>query len=125
MIVKKEKMTSEEKICKRRLVFLFVILDLVVILLAFRIGWIQIVTSERYEKLAVEQQIRDKIIPAKRGSIYDRNGKELAVSAVTHSIWVRPAELINPRSKMSKDEQLSEAAELAVITAGTAVTAVF
>jgi len=105
-------MTSEEKTCKRRLISLFIILDLVVVMLAFRIGWIQIVTSERYVKLAVEQQIQDKIIPAKRGSIYDRNGKELAVSAGTHSIWVRPAELINPRSKKSKDEQLNDTAEV-------------
>lgn len=95
---------------KRRLVFLFLIIDVVLISLAFRVGWVQIVSGEKYEKIAVEQQTRDKIVPAKRGSIYDRNGKELAVSAVTHSVWLRPAALTNPRSKKTKEDQLTETA---------------
>lgn len=95
---------------KRRLIFLFMIINVVLISLAFRIGWVQIVSGEKYEKIAVEQQTRDQFVPAKRGSIYDRNGKELAVSAVTHSVWVRPAALTNPRSKKTKEDQLTETA---------------
>jgi len=75
---------------KKRLVFVFIITCFLCTGLAFRVGWIQVVASERYAKLAVEQQTRDVPIPAKRGIIYDRNGKELAISAVTHSIWARP-----------------------------------
>ncbi|QOX65152.1 stage V sporulation protein D [Anoxybacterium hadale] len=95
---------------KRRLIFLFMIINVVLISLAFRIGWVQIVSGEKYEKIAKEQQTRDQFVPAKRGSIYDRNGKELAVSAVTHSVWVRPAALTNPRSKKTKEDQLTETA---------------
>lgn len=75
---------------KRRLVFVFMIACLLCTGLAFRVGWIQVIASERYAKLAVEQQTRDVPIPAKRGVIFDRNGKELAISAVTSSIWARP-----------------------------------
>lgn len=75
---------------KKRLVFVFIITCFLCTGLAFRVGWIQVVASERYAKLAVEQQTRDVPIPAKRGIIYDRNGKELAISAVTNSIWARP-----------------------------------
>ncbi|HYE67751.1 MAG TPA: penicillin-binding transpeptidase domain-containing protein [Anaerovoracaceae bacterium] len=75
---------------KRRLVFVFIFSCILCTGLAFRVGWIQVVASERYAKLAVEQQTRDVPIPAKRGVIYDRNGKELAISAVTNSIWARP-----------------------------------
>ncbi|HWQ79686.1 MAG TPA: penicillin-binding transpeptidase domain-containing protein [Anaerovoracaceae bacterium] len=75
---------------KRRLVFVFIVSCLLCMGLAFRVGWIQVVASEKYAKLAVEQQTRDVPIPAKRGVIYDRNGKELAISAVTNSIWARP-----------------------------------
>jgi stage V sporulation protein D (sporulation-specific penicillin-binding protein) len=75
---------------KRRLVFVFIFSCILCMGLAFRVGWIQVVASEKYAKLAVEQQTRDVPIPAKRGVIYDRNGKELAVSAVTNSIWARP-----------------------------------
>ena len=75
---------------KRRLIFVFVFSCIICTVLAFRVGWIQVVASEKYAKLAVEQQTRDVPIPAKRGIIYDRNGKELAISAVTSSIWARP-----------------------------------
>jgi len=72
---------------KRRLVFVFIFSCILCTGLAFRVGWIQVVASERYAKLAVEQQTRDLPIPAKRGGIYDRNGKELAIRAVTKKIW--------------------------------------
>lgn len=75
---------------KRRLVFVFVACCILCTALAFRVGWIQVVASDKYAKMAVEQQTRDVPIPAKRGVITDRNGKELAISAVTHSIWARP-----------------------------------
>lgn len=75
---------------KRRLVFVFVVCCILCTSLAFRVGWIQVVASDKYAKMAVEQQTRDVPIPAKRGVITDRNGKELAISAVTHSIWARP-----------------------------------
>lgn len=76
---------------KKRMIVVFIIACIMCTILTFRVGWIQVVSSEKYTKLAVEQQTRDVPIPAKRGIIYDRNGKELAVSAVTHSIWVRPS----------------------------------
>ncbi|MDD2216750.1 MAG: stage V sporulation protein D, partial [Eubacteriales bacterium] len=78
---------------KKRLIFVFVITCLICVGLAFRIGWIQVVASERYAKLAVEQQTMDTPIPAKRGIIYDRNMKEMAISAVTNTIWARPADV--------------------------------
>ncbi len=68
---------------KKRLIFVFIIFCLLCTGLTFRVGWIQVVASEEYAKLAVEQQTMDTPIPAKRGVIYDRNGKELAISAVT------------------------------------------
>jgi stage V sporulation protein D (sporulation-specific penicillin-binding protein) len=75
---------------KRRLIFFFIVACILCTGLAFRVGWIQVVASDKYSKMAVEQQTRDVPIPAKRGIIYDRNGKELAISAVTSSIWARP-----------------------------------
>lgn len=78
---------------KKRLILFFALTCLTCTALAFRVGWIQVVASEKYANLAVEQQTRDIPIPAKRGIIYDRNGQELAISAVTHTVWVRPAEV--------------------------------
>jgi len=75
---------------KKRLILIFAIVCLVTVALCFRVGWIQIVNGAEYSKEATEQQTRDVPIPAKRGTIVDRNGHELAVSAVTFSVWATP-----------------------------------
>ncbi|MDD2216029.1 MAG: penicillin-binding transpeptidase domain-containing protein, partial [Eubacteriales bacterium] len=46
-----------------------------------------------------EQQTMDTPIPAKRGIIYDRNMKEMAISAVTNTIWARPADVKSARTE--------------------------
>lgn len=53
-----------------------------------RLGYIQIVNPEKYTDKAIIQQQKDEIIQPRRGSILDRNGKELAVSIVTYDILV-------------------------------------
>ncbi len=97
---------------KRRLVFVFLIACILCTGLAFRVGWIQVVASERYAKLAVEQQTRDVPIPAKRGVIYDRNGKELAISAVTSSIWARPGVVKNGSSEEETRKNVEKTASV-------------
>ncbi|AOY77434.1 stage V sporulation protein D [Clostridium formicaceticum] len=83
---------------KKRLIFIFTIVCLSMFGLIIRLGWIQIVQGERYKELANAQQTRDIPIPAKRGTIYDRNGKELAISASTNTVWARPREIENPEA---------------------------
>ncbi|MBR4074880.1 MAG: peptidoglycan glycosyltransferase, partial [Firmicutes bacterium] len=90
---------------KTRLLVVFGFVCLVATLLAFRVGWIQIVRGEEYAEMAIEQQTSDVPITAKRGVIYDRNRKELAISAVTHTIWVRPASL---RNYSEKDDEVAQ-----------------
>jgi len=91
---------------RKRIIIVFAFFCAACLALTFRLGWIQIVTADRYKELANEQQTRDMPIPAKRGVIYDRNGKELAVSAVTNTIWARPADV-----KASKGTDPEEVAE--------------
>ena len=82
---------------KRRLLFIFFVVSIIFILLIFRLGWIQIVQGEHYKELANIQQTRDIPIPAKRGTIYDRNGKELAISASTNTVWAKPTEITDSK----------------------------
>ena len=82
---------------KRRLLFIFFIVSIIFILLIIRLGWIQIVQGEHYKELANIQQTRDIPIPAKRGTIYDRNGKELAISASTNTVWAKPTEITDSK----------------------------
>ncbi len=106
---KKIALTSMKQ--KKRLMWFFILASLACTVLAFRVGWIQVVTSEKYSKMAVEQQTRDIPIPAKRGAIYDRNGKELAISAVTNSIWVRPGMIKDATSEEKSLENQEKTAE--------------
>lgn len=78
---------------KKRLVIGFTIVCVAMSALFVKVGYIQVVHGTEYSKLAVEQQTKDMPISAKRGSILDRNGEELAASAVCYSVWVRPAQV--------------------------------
>lgn len=68
---------------------MWVLLGLVVVLVA-KIAYLQFVQGEELQALAIEQQTRDEIITSKRGTIYDRNMKELAVSASVDTVVVNP-----------------------------------
>ena len=80
-------MPSPSIINKKRLISALFSICLIFFGLIFRLGWIQIVNGENLRMLAVEQQTRDVPITAKRGTIYDRNGKELGVSVTTFTVW--------------------------------------
>ena len=60
---------------KRRVAIGFFIISALLIALTFRVAWIQIVDAEEYTEKAILQQTTDTPIEAKRGVIYDRNGK--------------------------------------------------
>ncbi len=81
---------------KKRLVIALLSICIIFFLLIFRLGWIQIVNGEKLRMSAIQQQTRDVPIPAKRGTIYDRNGKELAISVTTYTVWATPSEIESP-----------------------------
>ena len=103
---------------KKRIALGFVLLSLLLIALTFRVGWHQIVRAEELTERAQQQQTQDVPIAAKRGTIYDRNGKELASSITCYSVWVRPAQLLKDKEGNSlSDEKVTEIAEkLAEVT---------
>lgn len=89
--------------------------------LTFRVAWIQVVKSEEYSKKALSYQLRDESIEAKRGKIYDKTGKELAISAAAYSIWVRPEELGKNSEKEHDQQQIDETVKLISDTTGQSV----
>lgn len=56
-----------------------------------RLFWIQVINGAYYKQKAYQQQTTDSLISAKRGTIYDANGKELAISASVETIVVNPS----------------------------------
>ena len=64
---------------RRMLLVLFVFLGVCFGAITARLFQIQIVQHEIYQAKAIDQQVRDTTVTPKRGTIYDRNMKTLAV----------------------------------------------
>lgn len=93
---------------KRRLAVFFAFVVLGMAVLTFRLGWYQIIRREYFYDLALNQRTTDATVTADRGAIYDRNGKTLAVSSVTYTIWARPAYCATGKTDEAKAERLSK-----------------
>lgn len=97
---------------RKRIIIAFGLILACMVALAFRMAWIQVVKAEEYGDIAVRQQTSDIPLEAKRGSIYDRNGEELATSATCYTVWARPSDI----NKYYKEEKIAEYSnKLAVI----------
>ena len=68
--------------------------------LAIRIGYIQFIQGEELQTLAYVQQTLDRTINPNRGTIYDRNGTVLAMSASVETVTVNPTNI----SKENKEK---------------------
>lgn len=75
---------------RKRIVICLYIVFIALVVLLVRVGWHQFVKGEEYSHLAIEQQTRDRVITSKRGTIYDRNMKPLAVSASVDTVTANP-----------------------------------
>lgn len=79
----------------RRTLLLMIVCGIVAFLvLVGRLFQLQILEHEDYEQKAIEQQVRDTVITAQRGTIYDTNGKILAMSANVETIFLSPRQII-------------------------------
>ena len=96
---------------KRRIAVGFLIIAVLMILLVFRVAWIQIVDADTLTQKAVDQQTKDTPIEAKRGTIYDRNGKDLATTTTCYTLWVRPADVKKQNGEEVSDAQMTSMAE--------------
>ena len=84
------------RLIERRVGLLFAIFALALALVLGRAAWIQAVRGDELRADARSQQIEEVEIPAKRGSIFDRRGRELAVSEPAATIFATPYLLDDP-----------------------------
>ncbi|MEE9514884.1 MAG: penicillin-binding protein 2, partial [Candidatus Brocadiales bacterium] len=70
-----------------------VVLFVIYLVLALQLGRIQLIDHDKYQKLADRQHYKRIEMPAHRGAILDRNGKILAHSIETDSIYADPKEI--------------------------------
>lgn len=105
---------------KRRILIIFFAFFAVYAGLLGRLAFIQVVNSAEYQQKAMEQWTRDIPIRSKRGIIYDRNSKKLAVSATAYEIYVRPAMV---KDKEAVTNALSEVLDMDKASLAQKVTA--
>ena len=70
-------------------------------ILAGRLAWVQLVDGRAWSERAREQLQESRSLQTPRGSIYDRGGKELAISHMAKSLYANPREVRDP-DKLAK-----------------------
>ncbi len=80
-------------ILSRTLILMTVCGIVAFVVLAVKLYQIQIIDHDKYERLAVEQQTRESKVTAARGTIFDANGRPLAMSASVETVYISPYEI--------------------------------
>ena len=90
----------------RRTIFLMAVLGIGMFLpLVAQLYRLQIVEHEEWERRAANQQTRSVSVAANRGTIYDREGRAMAMSATVYKLILNPIGVYNAVSKDNyKDE---------------------
>lgn len=95
-------MKKIKRISKKRLVLVLILACFLFLALIFRTGYLQLVKGEWLSTEATDQQTREIPIEPKRGTIYDRNMKELAVSVTKYTVWCKPVEVLDKEDASKK-----------------------
>lgn len=94
--------TASHVIVRKRIVFFLCVVCLVMMGLTGRLVFLQYFKSPWLAENATDQRVREIPVEAKRGIIFDRNGRELAVSVSSASVYAIPAEIRNAEETAAK-----------------------
>jgi cell division protein FtsI (penicillin-binding protein 3) len=83
---------------RNRTLVLAACLACAILALLGRLAYLQIVKHEEYSRLAENQQAKTIPLRARRGTIYDRNGQVLGVSARADSLYVLTSQVDDSRA---------------------------
>lgn len=70
--------------------------------ISLRLVWIQVVKAGELSAIAAGQRSRNLEIPARRGTIYDREGEPLAVSVEARTVVANPSQVDDPAGVAAK-----------------------
>jgi cell division protein FtsI/penicillin-binding protein 2 len=87
---------------RKRVTIFSLVLIFVLILLSGRIGWIQFVEGQKLSAQIKDQLRENRTTYSPRGTIYDRNGRQLAVSHLAKSLYANPEQIKNPQDLAQK-----------------------
>ena len=96
----KNKKIIDRPVSIRRLRAVSIIGILIFGLLIIRLFWIQFINGPELKEKAARQQTLSTIISPKRGSIYDVNGKALAISENVDTISINPTKIAAEKKEL-------------------------
>ncbi|MBI4268398.1 penicillin-binding protein 2 [Candidatus Uhrbacteria bacterium] len=92
----------------RAIRFFFICCALIFFIFFLRAAYLQIVLGHGFVLLAEKNKIKDQLVLARRGVIYDAQGKPLVWNVPTFTVHVTPAELpADPRERKDEIERLA------------------
>ncbi|MEF9991665.1 MAG: stage V sporulation protein D [Romboutsia sp.] len=95
-------MKKIKRVTRKRMVLILILACVLFFALILRTGYLQLVKGDWLSTKAEQQQTREIPIEAKRGTIYDKNMKELAVSVTKYTVWCKPVE-VTDKEQASKE----------------------
>ena len=84
------------RLIERRIGLLFAVFFLLLAAATLRAGWLGTVRAESLRSRALTQQEEELVVPARRGTISDRHGAELAVSEDAITVFANPFLIKDP-----------------------------
>ena len=90
-------MRARDRLVDCRIRLLLAVLVVALLATFGRAVWLQAVRAEPLSRLATSQHRQTLVIPAGRGTIYDRTGRELALGERATTVYANPRQVVNPR----------------------------
>lgn len=78
---------------KNRLLLVLYLSLIIFFFMGIRLCWLQLVRGTWYQEQALANRIREIAVEPQRGNIYDRCGRELAISIQADAVYAIPAEV--------------------------------
>ena len=63
-----------------------------------RAFWLQVVNGDAYAAMAVRQHRETVVVPAGRGTVFDRNGEPLAIGEQATTVFANPRQVVRPKA---------------------------
>ena len=95
-------MDRQRKKIQLNIVRLVAVMLVAILIIVFRYGWLQLVQGTELSERMRYQVGQDYLVQSPRGAILDRNGRELAASTMTKSLFVDPNHVENAQ-QLAKD----------------------
>lgn len=96
---------------KNRMKFVLLIFCVVVLVITAKLGYEQLFHAAKLESGALNARLREIDIKANRGTIYDCNGSELAISIAAESVYINPKIIREQAAKEKEPQDRNEVAQ--------------